>query len=116
MDINGLDCCGIVEINGLSNTSPKNALIEICIDSNIDENAGVNFAFVLFTGVVKHGYGQRFKKYLLEHRLGNVIETRTKINPNSGNEIRAWIWEIDQKALSRWYEKNKPKNYEENNW
>lgn len=112
-----MENCGVREIDGLANRSPKKALQQIyweAIDrdeiNSVDwRNDGLlNFAFMMFSGVIKENYAQKFKKYLLDNKLGEVIETKTKTNPNSNNDIRVYVWTINRKTYSQWYGENKP--------
>ena len=108
-----MECCGCREIDGLANRSPKKALQQIYFEAidreDINSNDGLlNFVFIIFTGVIKENYAQKFKKYLLDNKLGEVIETKTKTNPNSYNDIRVYVWTINRKAYGQWYEENRP--------
>jgi hypothetical protein len=53
--------------------------------------------------VTKEKYAQRFKAYLLRHKLGEVIETPSRMNPNMPQRkrggIKAFLWHVDREAL-----------------
>ena len=47
--------------------------------------------------------GRNFALYIKEHTLGHLTESPPVRNPNSGNTIRTWIWDVDWSALNSWY-------------
>lgn len=40
--------------------------------------------------------------YIKKQKLGEVVRTRTFLNPNSGNDICMWMWYLDKEAITRW--------------
>jgi len=102
MQLTGTTCCGLEEIEGLSDEkTPRAAMLNFCNDF-FDGETPSKIAFVLFTGVTRERYGQRFCEYIRRNRVGTVIQTRSRINPNSCHKIKAWIWSINLPALERW--------------
>lgn len=97
-------CCGLRDIEGLCERTPKEAMINVCYDFFRDE---MDSAFILFTGVTKKRYGQKFKKYILDNKLGTVIETESKRNPNSSNRIKTWVWTLNVTKLKSWFKINR---------
>ena len=60
-------------------------------------------------------YGEKFAAFIRECKLGTLAETGWQVNPNSGNEIKIWVWGIDHAALQVWYKaalKTQPKKKE----
>jgi hypothetical protein len=104
-----LSCCGVGELDGIEHDKPLEALKGAFISRNWmggfpkEEYEDPTVAFMLFTGVTKEKYAQRFKAYLLRHKLGEVIETPSRMNPNMPNRIRggikAYLWHVDREAL-----------------
>ena len=39
--------------------------------------------------------------YIKKHKLGTVMKTRARRNPNSGNNIVVYVWSIDHTALKK---------------
>lgn len=72
-------------------------------------------AFYLITDVVEFSNGtkvnkncgENFVNFIKQHKLGSVVQTRPKINPNSQNKIRAWIWSPNLKSLKTFGAQNK---------
>ena len=64
-------------------------------------------AFYVFTGVTSHDsvYGQRLADYILKNKLGTIVTSVSKRNPNSGNMIQIWTWGVDKEALIKWWHK-----------
>lgn len=103
IDIRSTSCCGLSDIDYLKGTKPKEAIAKICTDRELNDTP----PFYLFSGVVKEKYGENFKKYILKNKLGKIIETPTRINPNSDNRIKAWVWSVNNKEIKRWAKENK---------
>jgi hypothetical protein len=40
------------------------------------------------------GYGEQFVKWLRENNLGDVTEVCSGKNPNTGNTIKLWSWDL----------------------
>lgn len=68
------------------------------------------YSFYIFSGVTssKDGddhYAHRFKEFIREFGLGEVIYTKAKVNgafhPEHGNQF--YIWSPDEGAVSKWY-------------
>ena|SRR3990167_9141073 len=100
-------CCGLLEIDGLSHyNNSKEAMLDVCHELELKYNSKPNCAFLLFTGVVKDEYGQKFAEYIRKHKLGTVKAGGESYNPNSTHIINAWLWKVDGQRLKQWYVKN----------
>ena len=104
-------CCGIREVHNLGadryEDNPKKALIDI-LQIRFEEYE--NSAFILFSEVrtkKSYKYGQQLKKLIEKLNLGKVLSTNSKINPNSKNTIRVYLWEVNQKAVKDYWNLNK---------
>lgn len=104
----------LLEIDGLSEylgyyDVGTSAMIDICAE--LKEMYGKLYTLknlsIMFTGVVDEQYAELFMHLIRRNRLGEVVHSNTRFNPNSGNRIRAYIWNVDGKALSKWYSNNK---------
>lgn len=111
LSITGLQCCGVKEIGGLRNIGNTPGTFDgferelrIFVSSYKDGN--ITNAYFIFTAVVQHGsppYGEAFKAFILKNNLGEVQETSVNKNPNSGNQLRVYLWTVDQRNLKAWY-------------
>lgn len=120
----GYLCCGVREIDGLESAiihkkrSPERVLLEWVEDYNdgldlnndffIGDNNPLNssdggFKFVIFSGVTERKAAQAFADYLKSAKLGKVMRTRSAVNPNTGNKIQLFVWEINHPRLLKWY-------------
>ncbi len=102
ISVNNTECCGFKEIDGLEGTETEQALKEVCNQFFNQSDA----AFLFFTGVSKERYGQKFKALIKKEKLGEIIETKAKRNPNSGRIIKAWVWTIDRPKFRDFAYKN----------
>jgi hypothetical protein len=108
--LSGLGCCGIREMSGLytSVDQEKEAamvLAENMYNTNSHDYYGQNFRYIVFSEASGR-YGERFADFL--HREGltdlGLVSTGRNVNPNSGNEVRVWIWTVDHEVFKKWWE------------
>lgn len=117
-----INCCGIREISSLSYyRGPKAAMIGFCdqVYSRLlgnpphtyMSNDNSNFRYAVFSQAGARGaYGQRFAAYITENNLGEVIETGRHVNPNSGNQLKVFVWTVDHDAVKLWMKEVKDKD------
>lgn len=102
MYIDGIACCGVGEIDGLSGyDSTQDALEALFRDNGIPRQP-----FVIFTQATsqrRESYGDRFKAYLEAEGLGEVSVSGYKANPNSGNFVKVFVWTVNRKAVDKLY-------------
>lgn len=114
MDLFGLNgCCGIREIGNLGEFATPQEALDSALFSPEDEP--LDRPFVIFSGVVKDSrsgrkplYAQRFAKFLRDNDLGDVSGGITRVNPNSGNDLKVYLWTVNQRNLAR-YRKRRAK-------
>ena len=104
------------EISGISYgyATGNDSLRGICysIRSKWEKIIDAKFNTIIFNGNVnneREGYTGDLYRSIKKHKLGNVIQTEKKHNPNSGNKIRVYLWTVDKKALSKWFKRHKHK-------
>lgn len=97
--------CGIREIDGLEDMWDADTII-----ANVSD---IDTAFVLFSTTSSHG--DELRDYVRRFKLGKVVETDWVKNPNSGNEIRAYLWQVNQDAVRKYCDKREMV-IEENRW
>jgi hypothetical protein len=102
MMLEGLNgCCGVREIDGLAfyDGKPEEAMKVVAKNTVYDHT----WRHALFTQAGKgKRYGTNFATYITKHKLGTVVATPTKVNPNSGNPLKAFIWTINWPAFKKW--------------
>ena len=132
-------CCGVREITSLSlDANPQESIKSFGLqcyekhlkgekkskfgeDIRLDQE---NFRYALFSQATIPGsnpasvYGEHFAVYILDNALGEIIQTGSHTNPNSGNMLKIWIWTIDHAAVKEHlatieYSKDSQKGIEE---
>lgn len=104
MKVKATSCCGLVELENISDASNPAEVLEF-----IRGNGG-DYTFILYTGVTSYeedlskeelkemgwagkNYGQQLMDFIHKHKLGRVIRTNAALNEGSGNMIRTWVME-----------------------
>lgn len=123
MTAEGLRCCAIMEIDGLSYCSdlkrkpqPHEVIVEFCRNNfgcgyyiPLGSNYSVpderfHCAFVIFSQAGKGAsYGTDFAKFIETNNFGTVTASNSLVNPNSGNPVTVFVWELNQDALKDWW-------------
>jgi hypothetical protein len=90
-----ISCCGIKELDDISGYRPETILADICQEW-FDNTPR---AFMFFSCTTEYVSGHNLAKYVKENGLGKVFKMPTKLNPNSGNHIRVWMWAVNNSKL-----------------
>ena len=122
-----LSCCGVKEIRGLSeHTSAVDAFrafgavtcLRMMTDSTgktcLDKSGKPipdpmeRFRYVIFTQARKpdYEYGEGFAAFLKGNMRGQIQETTFNMNPNSGNQLKVWLWTIDWDTVKAWFQED----------
>jgi hypothetical protein len=88
--------CGVSELSQLDEDPDSD------LASSMDDILNEGSPFYLFSDTVDRNRGERLRTYILKHHLGSVLRSRVKTNPNSGNDIRVFIWTVDYKKFKSW--------------
>lgn len=122
MNLRNMTCCGLREITGLEFAGDgKEAMTEFVEAAfpksrryNFDKHeyeyiARLNFSHAVFSEAQDGAgsYGEKFSAYILKNKLGDVIASQRRVNPNSGNRLKVWIWTLNKQGLKKWAENNK---------
>lgn len=97
--------CGVRELVGVSQCSPRELLKSIDLthlahvvfsDStnrpHYERNSGNNFS------------GNNFAQFLRDNKLGRVVASPVRVNPNSYSPIAVWIWTPNKNAVEKFQE------------
>ena len=116
MEILNLSCCGVKEIRGLSYSGSASEAFrefgkltfqrtQLDLQGNPQPAPIDKFRYVLFSqaGKPEYEYGTAFAEFLREHNLGTILETSFNLNPNSGNQLKVWLWTVDWGAVKAWF-------------
>ena len=109
--IHYLRCCGVRELHNLRAATEYVGYENIARKiASLIEDKVFNCAYILFTGVQPesryHGgtYGDGFQDFILANRLGTVMASTKGTNPNSGNVLKVYLWQLDHAALKARYQ------------
>ena len=93
--------CGIRELTGL--TKPAKTLIKQVFTARGKPQMFDDFIQILFSDNVDYGPDQirtvsggvRLATLIKKEKLGKVMVTAPRKNPNSGHNIQTWIWSVN---------------------
>jgi hypothetical protein len=105
--ITRIACCGIAELHSIKGLveafGPDGVAFKV---GSLFATGSFNGTFLVFSEVKGNGgYGEKLRDFVLSANLGGVTQTTTLKNPNSGNYLTAYIWEVDRSNLKIWYDK-----------
>lgn len=93
------ECCGLRLLYGIGGQLPLDVVYTTCVNirDHREYRDGAHYAFTDNTGR-DDDYGQQLKEFIEENNLGTVIETSFERNPNSGNQLKIFVWTPDREA------------------
>jgi hypothetical protein len=126
MYIDGTDIsCGTHQLIGVETYTPKEVLISAIIPEITENLVDPDWyydpfeeplrlpAFYIFSDVYepkKPTGGQALANYIIKHKLGTIHQSNVRVNKNSGNRIRVWIWSTPpKKVLLDWKKQEEEK-------
>lgn len=95
--------CGVTVLMGVSFLHPENIVHKILKERHPKDAKTMREAFVVFSDIDRpdSAYGGNFLcKYIRENKLGDIIEAGPRMNPNTGNMIKIWIWSPPHESLA----------------
>lgn len=100
-----LECCGIAELDGISAERPETIIKQLFRDMYC--YGEFNGTYAVFSNAIRFKSGNALARFIRVNKLGSVQAAgRPKRNPNSGNQLKVWMWSINRRALERWAQKN----------
>lgn len=121
MNLRTMSCCGMRDLSGLSaHRTAKDAMIEFVRTScpnasyynwdtrKCEKLRRLNFSHVIFSEANDelYRYGESFATYIRRNKLGTVIASERRVNPNSGNRVKFWVWTLHKQNLVNWANRN----------
>jgi hypothetical protein len=103
MYVQGSHCsCGVTMLSGLSETSPEQIVNKVLKQRNQFDTKKIREAFVVFSDIDYSGCrgGNELFKYIKKNNLGHIVEFGPRMNPNTGNMIKIWVWEPPHESLA----------------
>lgn len=115
------ESCAVLQIHGLpdlasNKTTPARAMIELLTRNGVAQWYGDEFDFnediepfwLLTQGLYRTGEGwvDKFVKWLEREELGNVVIASARLNKNSYNKAKVYVYTPNVRALKRWAKRN----------
>lgn len=95
--------CGVTMLSGLRYSTPEEIVNKVLKERSVHDKKKIREAFVIFSDTdytSAEGRGGNFLyKYIVENKLGKIMEFGPRMNPNTGNQIKVWVWEPPHKSL-----------------
>lgn len=102
--------CGVWQMGGINWDGTPQTILTSFMAARRTPEAGYygrhlpKKAFVLFSDN-KMGRGLLLSEYIQQNGLGTISETEWVKNPNSGRDIRVWVWTPNYTKLTSWARK-----------
>lgn len=103
-----IDCCGVNELRPIQDypTNPEQIVKDAC--KEIYKRGGTG-AFLIFSDTGRKTAGKNLTKFIRKNRLGTVIKSQPKINPNSRHNLTVWVWALNKQNMRNFWNKTKTK-------
>lgn len=89
-------CCGVVDLANIISGLPAKDGTQTFEDAiKVVAAAKIKYPVVFFAGQTYVPRYAALAKYIRDNDFGKVIETAACLNPNSGNRIVAYLWEVN---------------------
>ncbi len=101
VSLHSTECCGIREADGIQGArSVEEMMLGIC-QSYYEESE--DSAFIFFSCTTKYQKGEMLQRFIKKNNLGEVVKMGPSNNPNSGNNLKMFMWQVDQRELKKYY-------------
>lgn len=101
IEIVSMQCCGVDELHGIRDYERIAALLyDICEERFGNDNKQ---AFLIFTDIHEMTMGKKLAAAIVRKKLGSVISPKHSVSPNSFNDLKVWVWTINQDALRKYW-------------
>jgi hypothetical protein len=99
--------CGVTILSGINVTEPALIVSKVLTERHKNDRKRIREAFVMFSDKDHSGIlgGNALCKYIQETKQGDIVEFGPRMNPNTGNMIKLWIWTPPHESLlpkDRW--------------
>lgn len=108
-------CCGIRELNDIQVDSDSEKTIKDAARDWFENDMDGSFIFFSVTELYV-AKGKDIAKYIKQHKLGKTHKTKSTKNPNSGNMLTMWMWEVHKTNFQKFYAKHNPTSDTEDNY
>lgn len=93
--------CGVSVLSAISKEDPERIVAKVLYERASCDNKKIREAFVIWSDKDHDGQrgGNALCKYIKDKNLGDVLEMGPRMNPNTGNMIKVWVWAPPHKSL-----------------
>ena len=101
--------CGVAEAVNLDDDPRKSfkSIVYGYLESALDGERQSGYAFVTWSDVAKTtSPGSKLARHIRRYFPRTVVATQAKRNPNSGNYIKVWVWQIPQERFQEHIDKH----------
>lgn len=95
--------CGVSILSGLSYDTPEAIVNKIIKQRSDGDYKKIKEAFVVFSDrhrdYERDQGGNALYKYIKDNNLGDIMEFGPRMNPNTGNMIKLWVWAPPHESL-----------------
>lgn len=92
-------CCGVTEIHYLYDMDRANIGVEGIFKSLSLWPKIYRTAFIFFSGFEESKRPHKLRDFIIKHNLGEVWESEERLNHNSGNKIKVFVWSPEMEDL-----------------
>jgi hypothetical protein len=93
--------CGVSTLSGLSEATPQQIVDKVLKQRSDTDRKTIREAFVIFSDIADTGRGgNALYKHIKDNNLGEIMEFGPRMNPNTGNIIKLWVWAPPHQSLN----------------
>lgn len=96
--------CGVTVLSGMSSVPPQQIVDKVLKERAPTDKKYTREAFVLFSDIDRSiacmTGGNALCRHIKENKLGDIVEMGPRMNPNTGNMIKVWIWSPPHESLA----------------
>lgn len=93
--------CGVSILYGIYGERPRDTVYKVLKQRHEKDIRKTKEAFVIFSDTDNDSStgGNALYKYIRDNQLGDIVEFGPRMNPNSGNRIKMWVWSPPHDSL-----------------
>lgn len=92
--------CGVSMLSGINGSTPEQIVNKVLKERSVNDYKKIREAFVVFSDTDNAAGGNELCRYIKDNKLGAILEMGPRMNPNTGNMIKIWVWAPPHISLS----------------
>lgn len=106
-----ISCCGIKELDDVESIEAVGPdFLDMISEELIDSGEYCGPAFLFFSTTQESNNDEELKAFIEKNELGEVLKSRARKNPGSGNMLTMYTWGINKKNLVLYWVKHRVKD------